>query len=207
MSTSIASTESDASRTPLRWNRVGMLLHWVIALLIIGLATVGLLMGDLANGPLKMTAYQLHKSTGITVLALVALRLVWRLAHRAPPPVVGTSTWQQRGTTATHVLLYAMMFVMPISGWLFSSAGNHPFKWYGLFTVPALSGPNADLKQRAIAVHEYGFYVLAALVLLHTLAALKHHFFDKDATLARMLPAGWVPDPSQSAAHIIRETR
>ncbi len=200
MSTAIASKPSGMPRAPLRWNRFGMLLHWLLALLIIGLATVGLLMDDLPTGSLKMSVFNLHKSTGITVLALVGLRLVWRLAHRAPPPVAGTPTWQQRIAIATHGILYAMMFVMPISGWIFNSAGNHPFKWYGLFSVPNLTGPDDDLKHSAFAVHEYGFYVLAALVVLHAAATLKHHFFDKDATLARMLPAGWLPDPSQSAS-------
>lgn len=204
MSTAIASTRPGA---PPRWNRFGMMLHWLIALLIISLATVGLLMDDLPNGSLKLNAFLLHKSTGITVLALVALRLVWRMAHRAPTPVAGTPTWQQRIGAITHVLLYAMMFAMPISGWLFNSAGNHPFKWYGLFNVPSLSGPDPDLKQRAFAVHEYGFYILAALILLHVAAALKHHFIDKDATLARMLPEGWVPDPSLPASTRGNSTR
>ncbi|MEO5595765.1 MAG: cytochrome b, partial [Lysobacteraceae bacterium] len=122
------------------------------------------------------------------------------LAHSTPPPVAGTPRWQQRSSSVTHAMLYAMMFVMPISGWLFNSAANFPLKWYGLFTVPALSGPDPLLKHRALEVHEIGFYVLAALLLLHIGAALKHHFLDKDATLARMLPAGWVPDPSLAAA-------
>ena len=175
-----------------------MFFHWLIALLIVALATVGLIMVGMENLPTKISVFQLHKSIGITVLALAALRLVWRLAHRAPAPVAGTPRWQHLAASGTHAALYAMMFVMPISGWLFNSAANFPLKWFGLVKLPALWGPDRVVKSWALDVHIYGFYVLAALVLLHVSAALWHHSFKKDATLARMLPDGWVPDPSAS---------
>ncbi len=178
------------------WHRLSMLLHWLIALLIAGLATVGLLMVDMANSPAKIGVYQLHKSIGITVLALVALRLLWRLATRAPAPVAGLPRWQRIAASAMHFALYAMMLLIPLSGWLFNSAANFPLKWFGLIKLPALSGPDPALKASALAVHVYGFYVLAALVLLHAAAALKHHWIDHNATLARMLPRGWLRDPS-----------
>ena len=181
---------------PPEWHRLSMLLHWLIALLIAGLATVGLLMVDMANSPAKIGVYQLHKSIGITVLALVALRLLWRLATRAPAPVAGLPAWQRIAASAMHFALYAMMLLIPLSGWLFNSAANFPLKWFGLIKLPALSGPDPALKAWAQAVHVYGFYVLAALVLLHAAAAVKHHWIDHNATLARMLPRGWLRDPS-----------
>jgi cytochrome b561 len=185
-----------ATPSPLKWNRIGMLLHWLIALLIVGLATVGLLMTDMANSPTKISVYALHKSTGITVLALVALRLLWRLGHRAPAAVVGTPRWQRIVAFATHAALYALMFLMPLSGWLFNSAANFPLQWFGLVRLPALSGPDRALKSWALDVHVYGFYVLAALVSLHIAASIWHHWHDRDATLVRMLPDGWLHDPS-----------
>ena len=184
------------TQTPSKWGGVSMFFHWLIALLIVTLATVGLIMTDMANSPTKISVFQLHKSIGITVLALAALRLVWRLAHRAPAPVAGTPRWQHLAASGTHAALYAMMFVMPISGWLFNSAANFPLKWFGLVKLPALWGPDRAVKAWALDVHVYGFYVLAVLVLLHVGAALWHHSYKKDETLVRMLPNGWVPDPS-----------
>lgn len=182
--------------SPARWNRLSILLHWTIALLIVVLATVGLLMVAMPNSPAKISVFQLHKSTGIVVLALAALRLVWRLATRAPAPLPNTPRWQHAVASATHVALYAMMFVMPLSGWLFNSAANFPLKWFGLIKLPALWGPDPAVKSWALDVHVYGFYVLGALVVLHAGAALWHHSNLKDATLVRMLPNGWLPDPS-----------
>lgn len=181
---------------PSKWGGVSMFFHWLIALLIIGLATVGLLMTDMANSPTKISVYQLHKSIGIIVLALAALLALWRLATRAPAPLPNTPRWQRIAASGTHTALYAMMFVTPLSGWLFNSAANFPLKWFGLVKLPALWGPDPAVKQWARDVHEYGFYLLAALVLLHAGAALWHHWFVKDATLVRMLPKGWLPDPS-----------
>ena len=196
MSAAVEPMPAQPMRAPLKWGGVSMLFHWLIALLIIALAMIGLIMTDMANSPTKINVYQLHKSIGITVLALAALRLVWRLAHRAPAPVAGTPRWQDVVASATHAALYAMMLVMPISGWLFNSAANFPLKWFGLVKLPALWGPDRIVKSWALGVHVYGFYMLATLVLLHVAAALWHHSFKKDATLVRILPDGWVPDPS-----------
>jgi len=184
------------ARTPSRWGAVSMFFHWLIALMIAGLATVGLLMTDMANSPAKISVYQLHKSIGITVLALVALRLLWRLATRAPAPVPTMPRWQHAVASGTHVLLYTMMLAMPISGWLFNSAANFPLKWFGMVKLPALWGPDRAVKAWALDIHVYGFYILAALVAIHAAAALMHHWFDKDSTLVRMLPKGWARDPS-----------
>jgi len=179
---------------PVRWNRFAQLLHWLIALLIIGLGIVGLWMTSMTPSIDKINIYLLHKSFGITVLMLVGLRLVWRLATRHPAEMPGLA-WQRWSASIVHFALYVMMFVMPLSGWLFNSASNFPLHWFGLVKLPALWGPDPTVKFWALQVHEYGFWTLAALVGLHSAAALKHHYFDRDETLRRMLPG--MPPPSK----------
>lgn len=181
--------------SPQRWGGVARFLHWSIALLIIGMAVVGLTMDELANTPFKVKVYALHKSTGITVLALVLLRLAWRLVDRRPALPPGMPAWQRGLSSLTHGLLYLMMLAMPLSGWLYNSASNFPLQWYWLFRLPPLSGPDPELKRLAHEVHEIGFYLLALLFALHVAAALKHHFIDRDATLARMTPG--IAPPAQ----------
>jgi cytochrome b561 len=183
--------------SPERWGWLAQLLHWSIALLIIGLAIVGLTMDDLPNSPDKLKVYALHKSVGLTVLVLVLIRLVWRFVDPRPPYPATIPRWQRKLSDLTHGLLYVLMLAMPISGWLYNSASNFPLRWFGLFAVPALSGPDKALKAFAHEAHEIGFYLLALLMLLHVAAAMKHHFFDRDATLARMTPG--LPSPTAAA--------
>ena len=174
-----------------RWGPVSQAFHWIIMLLIVGLAIVGLTMGELPKTPKYFWVYTAHKSTGLLVLALVIARLGWRLYAGKPEPVPGTPTWQERIATVTHWLLYGLILLMPISGWLYDSAsGLRPFRWYGLFDVPKLSPPDEALRHLSHEVHEWGFWVLLALVAAHAGAAFYHHYFQRDATLVRMLPRG-----------------
>jgi cytochrome b561 len=175
------------SDAPDRWNRFAQLLHWLIALLIVGLGTVGLIMTDMAPSPDKIKVYTLHKSFGITVLMLVALRLVWRLATRHPAPAPGPR-WQTLSASVVHFLLYVLMFAIPLSGWLFNSAANFPLQWFWLVHVPAIWGPDPAVKHFAREFHEAAFWVLITLAVLHAAAAFKHHYFDRDDVLRRMLP-------------------
>jgi cytochrome b561 len=171
------------------WGPVSQLLHWLIVLLVLVLAIVGLTMGELPKTPKYFWVYTLHKSVGITVLALVLARIGWRLYAGAPGPVAGTPTWQARIASLTHMLLYALLLAMPLSGWLYDSAsGLRPFRWFGLMLVPKLSAPNEGLSELANDAHELLFWVLVALVALHAAAAFYHHLFQHDATLSRMLP-------------------
>ena len=174
-----------------RWGPVSQAFHWIIVLLILGLAIVGLTMGELPKTPKYFWVYTAHKSTGLLVLGLVIARLGWRLYAGKPEPVPGTPTWQERIATVTHWLLYGLILLMPISGWLYDSAsGLRPFRWYGLFEMPKLSPPDEALRNLSHEVHEWGFWVLAALVCAHAGAAFYHHFFQRDVTLVRMLPRG-----------------
>ncbi len=172
-----------------RWGPVSQAFHWIIMLLIVVLAIVGLSMGELPKTPKYFWVYTMHKSTGLLVLALVIARLGWRFYAGTPEPVPGTPTWQERIATVTHWLLYGLILLMPISGWLYDSAsGLRPFRWYGLFDVPKLSPPDEALRQLSHEAHEWGFWVLLALVAAHAGAAFYHHYFQHDATLTRMLP-------------------
>ncbi len=174
-----------------RWGPVSQALHWLIVLMILGLAIVGLTMGELPKTPKYFWVYTAHKSMGLTVLGLVLVRIGWRLYAGAPKPVAGTPTWQERIATVTHWMLYALILAMPLSGWLYDSAsGLRPFRWFGLFDVPKLTAPNDALRDASHAAHEWLFWVLVALVALHAAAAFYHHVFLRDATLTRMLPGG-----------------
>lgn len=171
-----------------RWGSLSIGLHWLTFILILSLAIVGFVMTDLPNGPLKIQIYALHKSTGLTVLALTAIRLLWRLISKSPKITANTPAWQALVAKLTHGILYLLLFAMPISGWLYNSAAGFPLKYFGLFKLPKLSGYDPQLKEWAGDAHETFFYILALLMLIHAGAALKHHYLDKDNTLTRMLP-------------------
>jgi cytochrome b561 len=171
------------------WGAISKSLHWIIVLLLVTVAVIGLVMGELPRSPKYFWVYTAHKSIGITILALMLLRLGWRLYAGAPDPVPGTPAWQARIASATHWLLYAMVLAMPLSGWLYDSAsGLRPFRWFGLFEMPKLVGPHEWIADRALTTHELLFLLLVGLVVLHVGAAFYHHLFRRDATLLRMLP-------------------
>lgn len=177
-----------------QWGAISIGLHWLTVVLIVGLGAVGLVMTELPNSPLKISVYAWHKSFGLTVLGLTLLRLAWRFASGAPAPVP-MPAWQRWAAAGTHGLLYVLLLAIPLSGWLYNSAAGFPLKWFGLFSLPKLSGYDADLKHLAGEVHETLFYLLAAVVLVHAAAALKHHYLDRDETLRRMWP--WLGKPRE----------
>lgn len=188
-----------------RWGGISQLLHWTVAVLILVMAYLGLTMGDLPNGPDKIKTYALHKSIGITILALVALRLLWRLYAGTPRPVPGSPRWQERIASLTHSAIYLLLFAIPLSGWVLNSAAGFPLRWFGLVNLPHIVGESHDLHELAEEAHELMFWVLALLVVAHAGAAFYHHIFQRDATLARMLPRGWLrtggaPDPTPPAS-------
>ncbi|HEX7111944.1 MAG TPA: cytochrome b [Mizugakiibacter sp.] len=172
-----------------RWGTLAQFFHWTVALLIVAQGTIGLTMVAMAPTVAKVKVYALHKSIGLTVLALVLLRLAWRAADRRPADPPAMPRWQVVGARAVHVALYLLILAMPLSGWLFNSAANFPLSWFGLVHVPSLTG-GADpaLKALARAAHETLFWILVAVLAAHVGAALKHHLVDRDAVLARMLP-------------------
>lgn len=176
-----------------RYTRVAIWLHWMVAALVLYNLLSGLFADFLPAG-LPLIAW--HKASGITILFLGVARLGWRLSHR-PPPLPPMPRWQTGAAHALHWLFYALIILMPLSGWVFSSAAEKrwPLTFFGLFDIPYL--PLAQTPHggdRAFTFHSYAGYAMAALVVVHVAAALKHHFVDRDRTLARMLP-GAEPQP------------
>ncbi len=183
-----------------RWGWISLGIHWLTVVMVFSLVIVGFVMQELPNSSTKATVYSLHKTFGITVLGLTVLRLLWRLYAGAPAPVAGTPRWQSAIASFTHGLLYLILLAMPLSGWLFHSASGFPprnLSWFGLFKLPSLSDRDVPLRDFALAAHEWLFIALATIVTVHALAALKHHYIDRDRTLTRMLPlAKPVPKPN-----------
>jgi len=170
-----------------RWGSVAKFFHWTIALLIIGNGIFGLCM-DLAHGPMqKINWLALHKSIGLTVLALFALRLLWRLSERRPREDPAPRL-QQIAAHTVHALLYILIVALPLSGWWFNSIAGKPLQFFKQFNLPALAQANPDMTGFAQDVHEYLFWFLVVLLVAHVGGALKHHLKDRDNTLLRMLP-------------------
>lgn len=175
--------------TTQRYTRTAIALHWLIALLIIAAFFLGLTMVDIPGfTPTKLKYFSWHKWLGVTVLGLAAIRLLWRLRNAPPPALTSIPHWQQLTAEGVHHLLYLLMFAVPVSGYLYSYAAGVPVVYLGLFQMPAIIGPNPELKPLLKTVHYVLTMSMAGVVVAHALAALKHHFFERDDTLKRMLP-------------------
>jgi cytochrome b561 len=183
-------------RNPIdRWGAISQAFHWLIVLLIIVMAYLGLTMVDLANTPHKARLYTLHKSIGLTILVLVSLRLLWRLYAGAPRTLDTMPKWQARTAAFTHWALYALLFAMPISGWILNSSTGFPLRWFNLVNLPAIAARSEALNALAKSWHEALFWALIVLALMHAAAAFYHHLFQHDDTLTRMLPRRWLSVP------------
>jgi cytochrome b561 len=212
-----------------RYTAVAIVLHWAIAAAILSNLFVGWWMkgaiDEAATQARAIAAFQLHKSIGLTVLLLTALRLLWRLTHKPPPLPAGMPGWERFAAKAAHWAFYILMVVVPLSGWTYVSsqwAGGKPLNvptlWFGLFHVPHLfdaramtDEARAAVSARNHAAHYYLAWSLAGLFVLHVAAALKHHFFNRDGVLTQMLPAlpppdGSVPPPDEPTRRAILRT-
>jgi cytochrome b561 len=172
---------------PNRYTRTAMALHWVLALALLGSFSVGVYMSDLPVSPQRLKLYNWHKWAGVTILMLSLLRLLWRATHR-PPPDLAAPRWQLRAAHLTHGALYALFFAVPLLGWAYSSAAGFPIVWFGVLPLPDFVSPDKALAETLKPWHGALAFALAALVVLHVAAALKHHFIDRDGLLRRMLP-------------------
>lgn len=164
-------------------------LHWLMALMVLGLLALGFYMSDLPLSPEKLQFYSWHKWAGVTVFALVWLRLLWRVTHRPPAHPWTMSSLQQGLAHTGHLVLYVLMIVIPLSGWLMSSAKGVQTVWFGVLPLPDLIGRDKELGKQLAELHSalnIGFLVL---ICGHAAAALFHHLVHKDDTLRRMLPA------------------
>lgn len=175
--------------TSSRYDGVAILLHWLIAAALVANFALGITMVDIPGiTPAKLKYFNWHKWAGVTILALVTLRLLWRLFHRPPALPATMARWQRGLATATHWGLYGLMFAIPLSGYFYSLAAGFPVVWLGVVKLPVLIGPDPALKESLLTLHYLLNMALAGLVLAHAGAALKHHFIDRDGVLLRMLP-------------------
>ncbi|WP_198946608.1 cytochrome b [Kiloniella majae] len=183
---------------------VARLLHWSIAVAATGLFGLGLYMVELSYyDPAYKTYPGLHKSIGILVAILMVCRLIWRLANFVPLPLSNSTAKKQRlehrAASLVHFLLYALPFALFLSGYLISTADGRPIFVFDVIKVPALFPPSKGLEDTAGLIHEIIAWSLAGFVILHALAALKHHFINKDRTLKRMLWEATNPSPQGTA--------
>lgn len=177
------------------YGRVAIAFHWTMAILIIGMLAFGLYMTTLPpTDPATFQLFQLHKSIGFIVLTLAILRLVWRLLNPSPKLPEGMHPLEKLAAHLGHIGLYALIFAMPITGWFMVSASpwGIPTVLFNIQPIPHLPVPEAlGTKEQAEAffklLHEYGAYLLIALVVVHVAAAMKHHFIARDDTLKRMV--------------------
>jgi cytochrome b561 len=163
-------------------------LHWLIALLIFAGWGLGFYMADLPLSPAKLRYYSWHKWMGVTTFILAFLRAGWLATHPAPRLPQVMPPWQTRTARTTHFVLYLLMFLIPLSGWLMSSAKGVPTVYFGVLPLPDLIGKDKALGDVLVQVHKWLAFGLAALVGLHIAAAMKHHFMDRDGLMERMVP-------------------
>ena len=176
--------------TVLGYTRTAIGLHWLMGGLILTALFMGWTMTEMAVSPLRLKVYNWHKWVGVTVLALAVLRLVWRLTHHAPPLQPSLPAWQRLAAHASHSLLYLLMFVMPVTGWIYSNYSGYPVVYLGKLPLPDLVERDRELAPVWLDVHSTLAVVLAVVVGVHLLAALYHQFIARDGTLRRMLAWG-----------------
>jgi cytochrome b561 len=170
------------------WGGPAKAFHWVMALLIFVQIALGLMAANWHLSPTQIRLFFWHKSIGMLILALLALRLGWRLANPTPALPPGTPAWERAAAHGGHALLYVLMVALPVTGWIVNSAANIPFRIFYAVPLPALVAPDKALADTMSLVHR-GLFVLLALVLVaHIGAALRHHFVRHNDILARMLP-------------------
>jgi cytochrome b561 len=178
--------------TQARYTGVAMLLHWLLALGILGAFGMGLYLDDLPLSPSKIQLINWHKWAGVCILFLSALRLLWRFTHRPPalPDRIERAMpgWQKVAHHGTHHLMYLLFFVVPLAGWAYSSARGYPIVLFGVLPLPDLVGKDEALAHTLKEVHELAAFALVGLAGLHIVAALKHQLIDRDGLINRMRP-------------------
>ena len=190
-----------------RYTPTAMVFHWLIALLMFANVLIMWVVDHLPDGMVR-PAIDAHKSFGITVLGLAIMRVLWRATHPPPPLPATYPGWERWGAHAAHAMLYALIFCLPLSGWMHDSAWkdapSHPMYLYGLIPWPrigwlmAIDPANKDYWHSLLgSVHTSFAYVLYAMVVLHVAGALKHQWLDREPELQRMLPAGASPSGSE----------
>jgi cytochrome b561 len=175
-----------------RYTRFAVALHWIVAVVVFAQFALGWLMQEIAKQPPgpRASAFNMHKSIGLVILALMLVRIAWRLSHPAPP-LPAMPRWQARAALANHVLLYVLLVAMPLAGYLGSAFSGYPVRFFGI-VLPAWAPKSEAMKQLMSDVHLVAAWLLAASVALHLAAVVKHSVVDRDGLLARM---GWTTIP------------
>jgi cytochrome b561 len=171
------------------YSKTAKFLHWLIASAIFGLFFIGFTMADMELSPEKLQYYSWHKWAGVTVFILTIARLTWRLFNPAPPLPEQMNKHLKLLAHLGHIALYFLCIIVPLSGWLMSSAKGVQTVWFGVWPIPDLISRDRVLGNQLQELHEVLNWALLALICTHVLAALKHHFIDKDQILKRMLPS------------------
>jgi len=171
-----------------RYTGTAISLHWLIALAIFANLALGFYVSDLPFSPQRIRLISYHKWMGVTIFLFAVIRAFWRLTHKPPALPDSIPRWQQMASAAAHGLLYLLIVIVPLSGWFYSSAAGVPVMYFGVIRLPDLIGADKALAANLKELHEALNFILIAVVILHVLAALKHHFMDRDEILVRMLP-------------------
>lgn len=183
-----------------RYTTTAVVLHWLVAVLVIGMIAFGWWMQEIPKEPVgqRVNAYNLHKSIGMTVLLLMLLRVLWRATH--PPPLLPPMPpWQARTARTVHVLLYVCLFVQPLSGYLGSAFSGYPVKLFGV-VLPAWAPKDAAVKDAMSLVHLCNSWVLVTALVLHLAGSLKHAVIDRDGSFRRIWP--WAGSGRDRAAEL-----
>ncbi len=174
--------------TKSRWGLVSIVLHWLVAVVVLGLFGLGLYMVELDYyDSMYKTAPYIHRSVGILLFITIIFRLVWRGLNTTPQVLENHSAWEIAAAHWAHRALYGLLIVLMISGYFISTADGRSISVFAWFDVPSMVSGVDNLEDYAGEVHELVAYVLISMVILHALGALKHHLLDKDRTLLRML--------------------
>lgn len=192
----------------IRYTKIAVVLHWLIAICIFSMFALGWYMSDLPKEAPKQMAYDLfdwgiytwqlsaeasprtfyfnlHKSLGVTIFALIIIRILWRLTHKPPALLANYKVWERKLATGAHHLLYLLMIALPLSGIIMAIYSKYGIKWFGLDFIKGLD--NVPMREVFKEVHEIVGVIILAVVAVHILGALKHKLIDKDDTLKRML--------------------
>jgi cytochrome b561 len=167
-----------------RYSRVAQWLHWVIAIMVIGNIVGGIFHDAIGK---QFPVMPIHKAVGITVLALTLVRIGWRLTHAAPPLPARMPGWEKGLARFSHLFFYILLLLVPLSGWIMTSAGTRPLTWFGLFDIPKWSVTKDDMIVELSRTHGAMGLAFAALAILHIAAALRHHYILRDNVMRRML--------------------
>ncbi|MEO8937496.1 MAG: cytochrome b [Burkholderiaceae bacterium] len=173
--------------TRTHYTATAIALHWLMAAMIVSSLSLGYYMSGLPFSPSRIRLFNYHKWLGVTILAIAAVRLLWRLTHRPPVLPSYLPPWQQWSAHAGHWLMYGLFFAVPLAGWAYSSAAGFPLVYFGVLPLPDWVSPDKALAKQLATLHAVLAYSLAAVVVGHITVAIKHGFEDPTGYLQRML--------------------